>query len=233
MANLKGGLGEFLRRSRVLIENARGVPALAGVLVDYGYTEAKLAKGAQLLTEAEALSTKRAKDSGESRQATEELNAAWEAANNAYVKALKVARVVFGQEAKASAALKLYGPRKQSMAGWLDQARTFYGNVQGDASLSDRLKTFGYTEAKLGAEAALVDGVRANLQNHAHESGAAQESTVGRDKKIAELDQWVSDLRAICKVAFAENPQQLEELGIVVLNAPRKKKATAASAAKP
>ncbi len=38
----------------------------------------------------------------------------------------------------------------------------------------------------------------------------------------------MGELRAIARVAFADEPQKLEKLGIVVLNAPRAKKKTAA-----
>ena len=120
---------------------------------------------------------------------------------------------------------------KGGLGEFLRRSRVLIENARGVSAIAQVLVDYGYTDAKLSAEAALVDGVRAKLQNHAHESGAAQESTVGRDKKIAEPDQWVSDLRPNCKVAFAENPQQHEELGIVVLNEPRKKKPVSASAA--
>jgi hypothetical protein len=49
---------------------------------------------------------------------------------------------------------------------------------------------------------------------------------------MRELDSWVSDLRAICKVAFYDSPQELEKLGLASLNAPRRKRAAQASSAK-
>ena len=42
----------------------------------------------------------------------------------------------------------------------------------------------------------------------------------------------VSDLRAICKVAFYESKQDLEKLGFVSQSAPKRKKAESAPAAK-
>lgn len=47
------------------------------------------------------------------------------------------------------------------------------------------------------------------------ETGEAQAATQRRDKKIDELAKWVSDLRAVVKVALAGDPQQLEKLGIL------------------
>ena len=45
---------------------------------------------------------------------------------------------------------------------------------------------------------------------------------MARDKALNALDTWVSAFRAICRVALADDPQQLEQLGIVVLNQSRR-----------
>ena len=125
MANLKGSLSEFLSGSHILIENARDVPELSGVLQGFGYTAERWAEGSHLLTATETLVQKQLKEYGESYEATEALNKAWDAANAAYIKTLKIARVVFGEEVMPAAALKLYGPRKQTAAGWMEQASAF------------------------------------------------------------------------------------------------------------
>ncbi len=80
-----------------------------------------------------------------------------------YIKTLKVARIAFGDEPGPSAALKLSGLRKQTVTGWFEQASTFYANLT--AGFADRLVRFGYTPAKLAAEAALVEGVRQTLHS--------------------------------------------------------------------
>jgi hypothetical protein len=45
-----------------------------------------------------------------------------------------------------------------------------------------------------------------------------------KEDKIKELDKWVSEFRSVCRVAFYEDPQQLEKLGITVYSSGRKKK---------
>ena len=221
-------LSDFLTESRILVENARNLPDMSAVLKDFGYTAERLDQGLVLLAETEAVIQKQIREYGESYTATKALNDAWAAADAVYIKTLKVARIAFGDEPGAAAALKLSGLRKQTVTGWLEQASTFYASLT--AGFADQLTRFGYTPAKLAAEAALVEGVRKALQSQAKESGEAQQATVVRDSKVADLDTWVSELRAIARVAFADEPQRLEMLGIRVLNAPRaKRKATASS----
>lgn len=217
-------ISNFLLNSRILIENAQNIPESAAVLLNFGYNPTRMAEGAQLLSTAEALVQKQTKEYGESYQATVAFNQAYDAANLAYTQSLKIARIVFGDEAKAGTILKLYGPRLQTTAGWLSQASSFYTGLTSDSELAGRLAKFGYTAEKIAAEAALVETVRKALQAQAKEYGEAQEATVERDRTLAELDTWVSELRAVSKVAFAANPQELEKLGILALNAPRAKK---------
>ena len=228
MTNRKGSLSKFFLTSSILIENARGIPDICVVLQEFGYSPERLAEGFQLLLEAQTLVHQQAREYGEAREATDLLNKARETANAAYRKTLKIARIAFGDEVAPAVALKLYGPRKQSKAGWVEQTSAFYGNLT-DPHLQDRLEQFGYTASKIAKESALVEAVRQSFLSQAKETGEAQQATVVRDQKVAQLETWVSELRAVSRVAFAENPQGLERLGIKVLNAPRaKKKSTAA-----
>jgi hypothetical protein len=217
-------LADFLQGAETLIENAAGIPEIAAALALYGYDAGRLEEGRKLWSETDALVKKQSLDAGGRSEATQEFDKAWTSANAAYIKALKVARVAFGEDAKAIAALKLYGPRKQSLAGWLEQAQTFYANLAADSGLSGRLLRFGYTSVKLVAEAEAVDEVRQKTQAKVQGSGTAQASTAARDKKLRELDSWVSELRTIARVAFYENPQELEKLGVLALNGPRRAK---------
>ena len=138
-----------------------------------------------------------------------------------------MARVAFAEDVKVSAALKLYGPRKQSQAGWIDQASAFYTNLLSDEKLLRKMSLYGYSAPKLRAEESLLEALHAKIQLQAKETGEAQTATRERDKKIKELDSYVSNLRAIAKVAFYDSPQELEKLGILARGAPRRKKAAA------
>jgi hypothetical protein len=230
MSNPKHTQADFLQGARTLIENAIGIPEIAAVLAGYGYTQDRLMVGRRLWAEADSAAKKQALDSGSKTGSTMERDRAWEKANAAYAKALKVARVAFGDDARAIGALKLYGPRRQSLAGWLDQALTFYTNISVDSSLAAVLGRYGYDQARIAAEAALVEAVRAKAQEKTAGSGAAQASTASRDRKMRELDAWVSELRTIARVAFYEEPQELEKLGVMALNGPRRSKKAEAAA---
>jgi hypothetical protein len=222
-----GSMAQFIESSRLLIENAQVLPEVAAVLAGYGYDAARLEEGSRLWSKAEALVRKQAREYGERHQATAEVEAARAELVSTYMKTLKVARVAFADDILAADALKLYGPRKQSLSGWLDQVSTFYSNLRTGSRLAPKMLRFGYGLERLQAEASLVDELRRKIQAQAKESGEAQCATVERDRKLRELDTWVSELSAIARVAFHGSPQELEKLGLLVPSAPRRRKASA------
>ena len=232
MYGAKNTLAEFMEGAKTLIENAAADPSVAATLAGFGYDAVRLAEGHRLWEEADAFAKKMTIDHADKRGASKDFDLAWAAANSAYIKTLKVARVAFGDDVRAITALKLYGPRKQSMAGWLEQADSFYASLSSDRRFAQSLSRFGYDAAKLATEAALVAEVRNKSQAHVQSNGAAQAATAARDAKFRDLDVWVSDFRTICRVAFYENPQELEKLGVMVLNGPRKAASKALSASR-
>jgi len=207
----KSSMASFLESSRLLIANASGLGEVAAVLGGYGYDEARLAAGSRLLAETEALVRRQEKEYGGRHEATDEAEKARSGLDAAYMKTLKVARVAFADDAKVSAALKLYGPRKQSQAGWLDQTSAFYANLQSDEKLLRKMSQYGYSAQKIREEETLLEALHAKIQLRAKGTGQAQTATRERDRKIKELDSYVSNLRAIARVAFYESPQELEK----------------------
>lgn len=210
---IKTSQSKFLQEARTLVENAAGLPEIASVLSGYGYTDARFKEGLHLLDAADGLARKKSEDHGESLEATAGFAKAWAAANVQYCKTLKLSRIALGDDAKAIAALKLMGPRKQSFSGWLDQAGTFYDNLMREPRFISMMAGFGYSRDRLVAERAAVHDVGAKYNLHAQESGSDQASTADRDRKLKELDSWVSDLRGVCEVAFYEDRAELEKLG--------------------
>ncbi|OHD19760.1 MAG: hypothetical protein A2Y38_12080 [Spirochaetes bacterium GWB1_59_5] len=222
---IKSSQAKFLQGARTLVENSAGLPEISSVLAEFGYTEARFKQGLDLLDEADGLSRKKAVDYGERSEASADFSRAWGAANVVYCKTLKLARIALGDDAKGAMALKLLGPRKQSFSGWYDQAGTFYDNLMGEPGFIKKMAGFGYTKEKLATEKKSIDSVSAKYNVHAKESGSAQASTAACDRKLKDLDSWVSDLRGVCEVAFYEMPDQLEKLGPL---APTRKRRAAA-----
>lgn len=221
MSNLQNRIDVFLLEAGVMIENALSDPQVKQALEGYGYNEDKLSVGKKLYDEAMVLQNAQKKEYGEQVAATAELNGIWETADKQYMRALKIARVAFQGNAKVNKSIMLYGTRKPSLSGWLEQTKAFYANILGDDELLNLIAGYGYTREKLQTESALLDQVTATHMQQKKEIGEAQNATQARDKVFDDLAKWVSDLRAVAKVALEDNPQHLEKLGILARTAPK------------
>ena len=58
---------------------------------------------------------------------------------------LKVARIALRSSRGKWQSLALDGMRKQSLAGWLEQAQQFYANALTDADVVAAMSQFGFT----------------------------------------------------------------------------------------
>ena len=125
-----------------------------------------------------------------------------------------MARIALAGNPKAEAALLLRGRRKQSLAGWLDQATTFYINLLNDPDLSQQMVEYGYDSAKLEAEANLIRVVAGANTAQKQNKGSARQATDRRNAKLAELEAWLSNFRSIIRVALEDHPAWLKKLGM-------------------
>lgn len=214
MSYLSSRMDERLLAAQLAVENALNDVEILAELSLFGYDEAKLTVGRTLCQEAQTLVNQQKVEYGEQYEATEELKAAREEANKAYMRTLKVARIALRGNTKARTALLLGGARKKSLSGWLKQAQTFYANLLADANLVTQMGNFGYDQAKLAAEQALVQAVVSLDQVQQKEIGEAREATKLRDAKLDEMDSWMVDLIDIARIALEDNPEKLAKLGI-------------------
>ena len=204
---------DFIQDARTLIVNAAGTPEIAEALAVYGYTEARFKEGLDLLESAEKLVMRKSMEHGEKIEATADFAKAWREANVMYIKTLKIARIALEDEAKSDTGLQLSGARKQTFSGWYLQAGTFYTNLLSRKALVNKMGVYGYSRESLAKEKGVVDGTAATYQRHAAQSGEAQVATQEKDRKLDELDDWVSALRAVCEIALYDDREQLEKLG--------------------
>jgi len=209
-------IDQRLLEAQQAIDASLNSPAILEAVTRMGYDQARLQAARALYDEVMALVAAQQREYGEQYEASAALQTAWDAADLAYKRTLKLCRIAFREQTKAQNTLGLNGSRKKSLGGWIEQATTFYINLLHDANFLTALAPFGYDQAQLEAEAALVEAVVQARATQNEERGEAQEATELRDAKLDELDRWLADYKAVAEIALAASPQQLEQLGWVV-----------------
>ncbi len=213
--SLNRSIDRLLEQARIAITNALGSPKILAYLSNFGYTEARIQSGRTRYETLLAAQQKQQSAYGNQISATETLETTWATAQKSYMRFIKVARITFKQQNGIATELALNHARKPSLSGWLSQANQFYTNALASTQILKALGEFGITAAKLKAGQSEVKMLETVSATQAKEKGEAQAATQARDAALHELQAWLSDFRAIAKVALEEDNQLLESLGIL------------------
>jgi hypothetical protein len=210
----KGSLASRLHEIEVGIAGVRNNPEIQELMVPYGYTPERIAEGSTMLLNVRQLEARQAEKNSDRLVANDEFRRLRSSCYACYIATLRVTRIAFRTLPGRLQEIRAVGKRRRSLAGWLDDARLLYTNLETPAMMTEMVK-FGYSAERLHQEWQQVEQVTALHGKRLQELGAAQVSTVERDRLIDELCEWYSDFRAIVRVAMRSDPQKMEALGIV------------------
>ncbi|MDR2929116.1 MAG: hypothetical protein LBV41_13095 [Cytophagaceae bacterium] len=136
-------------------------------------------------------------------------------ARSNYMVHLQVARIAFKEHPGALLSVSATGSRKRSISGFLKEAREFYTNILEQPRLLGLIARFNITDDNLKVGLTSLTIAEKAHQAYLKEKGEAQEATIARDEAFDSLYSTYSDFRAIARIALADTPQLLEQMGIV------------------
>ena len=207
---------QILSESHTAINNALSDRSIRDALLPFGYTEAKFQEGQALYRSAQELYTQQISQQGVKAAAHQAFREAYARMNERYAAHVQIARIAFKTHIDAYQALGLRGERKAAQAARLSQAHTFYTNALSDAGFQRVLAAFGVDSTQLSAGLSAIGTANETLAAYKKASGAAQEATKNKNAAVNALRVWVNDLIALAKIAFADDPQRMEALGVVM-----------------
>ena len=206
----------YLESVHTALTNLQSDSELNTPMSDFGYNAAKVTGIVTLYNTANTAHLAQKTEYAEQFGATAAYETARTAAHTAYMRHLTLARIVYKNNIARTHQLGLQGERRQSYAGWKAQADQFYAAAIADTAIQTDLATLGVTLTALQDAKALVDSADGAWHTQKKEKGEAQEATQTRDEALDKLQDAFSDLIAVARVAFADDAQKLERLGIVV-----------------
>ena len=209
----KRTIADRLAAARLAIEGALADPEVLAELSVFGYEQTRIEEGLALYQETRSLNEAQMAKYGDQYDATANVNSAWEIADSEFAVSRRIARIAMKDNLKALGSLRLNESRKKRFAKWTVQAEAFYNNLLAEPALITQMGRFGYDQARLEAEAAQVRSVIDADVVQEGAKGQAQEGTLMRDEKLDALDEWMSDFKAVARIALTDNPQRLEKLG--------------------
>lgn len=206
----------YLESVHTALSNLQDDTELSTPLGDFGYDTAKITSLVTLYDTVKEAHLAQKTEYAEQYGATVAYETAQATAHTAYMRHLTLARVVYKNNVSRTHQLGLQGDRRRSHSGWIAQAEQFYQAALGELAIQSDLAAVGVTLASLQSAKTLLDSADGAWHAQKKEKGEAQEATQARDEALDKLQDAFSDLITVARVAFAEDGQKLERMGIVV-----------------
>ncbi|MCP4215134.1 MAG: hypothetical protein GY765_10775 [bacterium] len=190
-------------------------PKYADRLTEFGYLPERLAEGPQLVTVTENKDTEQA-----------QLYATYTSNILGFPPLLREARDMLNYTSLLIKAAVLNDPdnhrrlgltekRKYDFPSWLNQNRKLYATLLDTPEVLDRLAAMGVTPEQLQEEQQKIRNLGTLYGERATLKAAAQKATEEKDKAFQDLKTWMGDFFRVFRMAFRDDPQMMEAVGIV------------------
>jgi len=205
---------EVLETSRIRFENTKNQPIIAENMAKYGYNEAKLTEGAKLLETAEGTYNFKKQEDHETKEINEHFKALKTSINTMYSKHREIAKIAYKKEPDVLLRLDINGKMPEGYVKWVETIKTFYVTSIGDQKIQAKLATLAVTGEELNKQKTDLEQLEHDRADYVREKGESQDATSQKDNAFDDLKEWMSEFKAVAKIALADHPQLLEALRI-------------------
>lgn len=211
--DMKKTMERELESARIAIESALNYPDILKKLSKFGYDRRKLQEGRAICEELRMVTSRRGKGYGTQKQATRHYQQARQETHALYMYHVSIARLALIDRHDMWDVLRLNGRRKTDIAGWLEQVRAFYGNIN---QVADIMAKYNVGPEELARAREMVVAVADFRIHQVLGKSEAQQATQQRRRLRQQLQQWMRNYIYIARFALKDDEQQLEAMGIIV-----------------
>jgi hypothetical protein len=206
-------LDDLFAKAPVLYQGARDTSEIAQVLADdYEYAPEDYAQGLALVDEAKQKSADQVREKREAVEATEAAQAAAKAVRKVFVAHRRLARTKIKRDDARYGGLGLGDDVPRDRAGLLRMSEEFYRALLDDATPVEGVR--GLRQPALQRGLTLTEEARAADAAQQREAAESTDATETRDDAVQRLRDHASELSEVAKVAFADRPTLLNNLGL-------------------
>lgn len=211
----KKTLADKLESHRLLIFNS-GDEQVAPILEAMGIDSDYRTNGETLYNETMALVDQQKKEYQDQSLAYDSFYVEKDEAEVNANRTIKLVRVLTRKDKDVQNRLQLQNLKPYAIEDWIENTVGFYDSLLREADLLATLDRFNITADQLNEEKDQVNNLRTLRNNVTSEKGQAQEATRLRNEKLDELTDYCMEFKAVAEIALENQPQLLENLGIVV-----------------
>lgn len=191
----------------------------------YGFTPKRIQEGRDLLEGAKMAQSKQEEYYDSARRISVQISDERVQVLEVFKLHVAIAKTAFMNEPHRIQELKI---KKLAEGKWqrIQQAVTFY---QKSSAHMEKLSAYGASAEEFAQTQASVESLLALKVERMKCKGSAEDSTQAKSEQMKALRDWYGEFRKLARIAFKNNPQQLEAFGIVVSNSKSKKTDTTAA----
>nr|WKN38171.1 hypothetical protein K4G66_05590 [Tunicatimonas sp. TK19036] len=202
----------FLQRTFVALTNLLNSPELLEVMAEYSFDEKKVRQGLKMHGKVETLTLQREQAQEAQYQATQLLTQAKEDLMSIYRKHLETARLAYLREAADyQDTLHITATVPRTMVDCIKHIKRFYAHVP-----VPMMEKYLVPQKELTEASRLAQRVNELLALQIKAKSQPQQLSDLRQKELNALQAWMHRFEKIARIAFEEQPQQLEVLGHTV-----------------
>ena len=210
-ALMKKNQDQFLQRTLIALTNALNTPELLAALERFTYDAKAIQEALAIHERIEKLTRQREQALEVQYQTTQLLQQAKEEMLYLFRIHADTARLAYRREAQYQDTLNLSAAAPRETAACLRHIKRFYAHVP-----VAMMTKYHVPPKELAQAEKLQQRVQEALALQKKAMSQPQQLTDARQKALAELQTWMRRFDKTAKLAFDDQPQQLEVLGMVV-----------------
>lgn len=194
----------------VMLTNARQHPIIQPRLAEYGYSDAKIQQAVDLLLLVQSQLRNQQEENQECNHTGDLLKEHIMLLRQQYKSHCSLARTALRGNEVALRQLGLQ-PDHEKPSSWLEQVDIFYRHAPRHLA---SLVHYGLTQGELEQGKAMIDSIREQRHEHLQLQNSTQDVTRNLEQTQKDLRQWCRNFCTVAGVAFENEPELLEILGI-------------------
>ncbi|MBK3516362.1 hypothetical protein [Carboxylicivirga marina] len=206
----------ILERSQNAFTNIDNQPSVASTMAEFGYDASAMDVGKAIYAEARLQYDVSHQEAMESKEAYRLFSENKEKINVHYRMLRKKAKVVYQDEPLMLQKLQVSGDAPEAYLNLLESVQQYCSVFVASEEVQQELARLKVTMAEVEETQADIKALQASRAGYIKERGEAQHATQLKDEAMARLDKWMRKFYAVAKIAFEDQPQLLETLGLVV-----------------
>ena len=212
------GLDDLVTYGRLAIDSSIESPSILAALANYGFDEARLQAGNELIDTVVTKDVAQKRAYGKQYAASLRLAQAWQEADATYYDVhRRLAKLMLKQDTERLHALLLSQRKKRTYAGWVAQATWFYTSALEDPNVVDAFAQFNISQVHLEEGLARVEYIHVLKKAQEKEKTAAQKATKARDTALGALNEYLSTFREVARIALTNSEDDLETLQLAAV----------------